>query len=314
MRHCARHEFSGAVSGRVGGDGRADDDRRAQLWRAGGDDAEGRRAVCLPARVAGAAVGISLWLDAVSGDPDGNDCRGLRGVRQVPRRVFSRRFDARTGCGILRMCPPIPVGPMVLGNMEIGVSTANLAGIVVVFLLAVVNIFGVKLGALIQNVFTSAKALSLAGLVVLGFTVGRNATAWRRIWRGLEPVLEERGLEFAASGAGGRGRADGDGEPAGDSGGGAGGVAFLGGRVEQHHVYRGRGEESAAEYSAVAGAGHGVCADGVLSGVAGVHAGAADARRSARRDGAGARGAICGRGSRGHGGAGADLSIRAGRS
>ena len=28
--------------------------------------------------------------------------------------------------------PPIPVGPMVLGNMDIGVSTANLAGIIVV--------------------------------------------------------------------------------------------------------------------------------------------------------------------------------------
>jgi APA family basic amino acid/polyamine antiporter len=41
-----------------------------------------------------------------------------------------------------------------------------------------VNIFGVKLGVLIQNVFTTAKALSLAALVLLAFTVGRNATAW----------------------------------------------------------------------------------------------------------------------------------------
>jgi basic amino acid/polyamine antiporter, APA family len=49
---------------------------------------------------------------------------------------------------------------MVLGNMEIGVNTANLTGIVIVVFLAVVNIFGVKLGALIQNVFTTAKALS----------------------------------------------------------------------------------------------------------------------------------------------------------
>ena len=74
--------------------------------------------------------------------------------------------------------PPIELGPMVLGNMDIGVNTANLVGLVIVFLLAIVNIFGVKLGALIQNVFTTAKALSLAGLVVLGFTVGRNAIAW----------------------------------------------------------------------------------------------------------------------------------------
>ena len=74
--------------------------------------------------------------------------------------------------------PPLRVGPMVLGNMDIGVNTANLTGILVVFFLAIVNVFGVKLGALIQNVFTSAKALSLAGLVLLAFTVGRNGTAW----------------------------------------------------------------------------------------------------------------------------------------
>jgi APA family basic amino acid/polyamine antiporter len=74
--------------------------------------------------------------------------------------------------------PAIKIGPMVLGNMEIGLNTANLTGIVIVFFLAIVNILGVKLGALIQNVFTSAKALSLAALVLLTFTVGRNATAW----------------------------------------------------------------------------------------------------------------------------------------
>jgi len=62
--------------------------------------------------------------------------------------------------------------------MEIGVNTANLTAIVVVVFLAIVNCFGVKLGALIQNVFTSAKALSLAALILLAFTVGRNATAW----------------------------------------------------------------------------------------------------------------------------------------
>ena len=75
--------------------------------------------------------------------------------------------------------PPVQVGPMVLGNMEIGLSTANLVGMVAVFLLAFINLFGVRLGALIQNVFTTAKGLSLAALILLGFTVGRNATAWQ---------------------------------------------------------------------------------------------------------------------------------------
>jgi APA family basic amino acid/polyamine antiporter len=80
---------------------------------------------------------------------------------------------------------------MVLGNMEIGVNTANLTGIVVVLFLAILNIFGVKLGALVQNVFTTAKALSLAALILLAFTVGRNAAAiaanfgagWSEFWR-----------------------------------------------------------------------------------------------------------------------------------
>jgi APA family basic amino acid/polyamine antiporter len=87
--------------------------------------------------------------------------------------------------------PAFPVGPMVLGNMEIGVNTANLTGIGVVIFLAVLNIFGVRLGALVQNVFTTAKALSLAALILLTLTVGRNAEAiaanfgaeWSEFWR-----------------------------------------------------------------------------------------------------------------------------------
>jgi basic amino acid/polyamine antiporter, APA family len=87
--------------------------------------------------------------------------------------------------------PAIRVGPMVLGNMEIGVSTANLAGIFVVVFVAAVNIRGVQFGAIVQNIFTVAKALSLAGLVILGFTIGRNSAAiaanfgehWSAFWR-----------------------------------------------------------------------------------------------------------------------------------
>ena len=73
--------------------------------------------------------------------------------------------------------PAWHVGPMVLGNMDIGVNTANLAGIVIVIFLAVVNIFGVGLGAIIQNIFTTAKALALAGLILLAFTIGHTVEA-----------------------------------------------------------------------------------------------------------------------------------------
>src|SRR5437762_9438433 len=73
--------------------------------------------------------------------------------------------------------PPIPLGPMVLGHMDVGLNTQNLAGIVVVIVLTIVNVFGVKTGAAVQNVFTIAKTSALLGLVVLGFAVGRNAIA-----------------------------------------------------------------------------------------------------------------------------------------
>ena len=43
--------------------------------------------------------------------------------------------------------------------------------------LSVINIFGVKTGALIQNIFTTAKVSALLGLVVFGILLGRNARA-----------------------------------------------------------------------------------------------------------------------------------------
>src|SRR6266487_3091083 len=43
--------------------------------------------------------------------------------------------------------PSFHVGPMVLGNMDVGINTQNLMGILLVILLSVVNIFGVKTGA-----------------------------------------------------------------------------------------------------------------------------------------------------------------------
>src|SRR5690349_18780225 len=45
--------------------------------------------------------------------------------------------------------PPIPIGPMQLGNMDVGLNTQNLAAIVVVVLLSAVNMFGLKTGAMV---------------------------------------------------------------------------------------------------------------------------------------------------------------------
>ncbi|HKR94925.1 MAG TPA: amino acid permease, partial [Candidatus Angelobacter sp.] len=56
-------------------------------------------------------------------------------------------------------------------------NTQNLCGIVVVIFLTILNIFGLKLGAAVQNTFTIAKVSALAGLVLAGIFVGRNAQA-----------------------------------------------------------------------------------------------------------------------------------------
>jgi APA family basic amino acid/polyamine antiporter len=73
--------------------------------------------------------------------------------------------------------PPIPLGPMVLGNMEVGLSTQNLVAIGVVVVLSIINVSGLKTGAMIQNVFTVAKASALFGLVAIGILLGRNVQA-----------------------------------------------------------------------------------------------------------------------------------------
>jgi APA family basic amino acid/polyamine antiporter len=87
--------------------------------------------------------------------------------------------------------PAWHVGPMVLGNMDIGLNTANLSAIVVITLLTLLNTMGVKMGAAVQNVFTSAKVLALGAVVLVGL-VAKNSAAiaadfgagWHNFWVG----------------------------------------------------------------------------------------------------------------------------------
>ena len=73
--------------------------------------------------------------------------------------------------------PKFMIGPIELGGMDVGLNTQNLIAIIVVAVLSVINIFGVKTGAAIQNVFTTAKVSGLLGLVIFGVLLGRNAQA-----------------------------------------------------------------------------------------------------------------------------------------
>jgi len=73
--------------------------------------------------------------------------------------------------------PPIHLGPAVLGNMDVGLNTQNLVAIGTIVLLSVVNIFGVKTGAVVQVVFTTAKIAGLLALIVLGIWIGSTPEA-----------------------------------------------------------------------------------------------------------------------------------------
>lgn len=73
--------------------------------------------------------------------------------------------------------PPIHIGPMVLGNIDVGLSTQSLVAILLVVALSVINIFGIKTGAVIQDIFTFAKVSALLGLVIFGLAKGRNVVA-----------------------------------------------------------------------------------------------------------------------------------------
>jgi APA family basic amino acid/polyamine antiporter len=70
------------------------------------------------------------------------------------------------------------IHPIALGSKyAISLSVQQLVGVLMIVFLTFINMLGVQLGKLIQNVFTSAKTLSLLGLVFLGIFVGRNAGA-----------------------------------------------------------------------------------------------------------------------------------------
>src|SRR6266853_613873 len=93
------------------------------------------------------------------------------------------------------------IHPISLGSkLAISLSIQQFVGIVMVVLLTFLNTLGVRLGKLIQNIFTSAKTLSLLGLILIGVFVGRNHAAiaenFANFWtvRGAVPI--EPGANF----------------------------------------------------------------------------------------------------------------------
>ena len=71
--------------------------------------------------------------------------------------------------------PPINLST----NYALSLSTQQLVALAVIALLTYVNTRGLRIGKIIQNVFTSAKTLSLLALILIGFLIGRNADVIR---------------------------------------------------------------------------------------------------------------------------------------
>jgi len=63
------------------------------------------------------------------------------------------------------------------GSGAIGLTTQRLVAILMIALLTWSNTRGIRTGAVVQNIFTFGKVGALAGLIVLGFAVGRNPEA-----------------------------------------------------------------------------------------------------------------------------------------
>jgi APA family basic amino acid/polyamine antiporter len=96
------------------------------------------------------------------------------------------------------------VPPVALSSKyAISLSVQQLVGVLMIIFLTFLNTQGVRLGKLIQNIFTSAKTLSLLGLIFICVFVGRNAGAivenFGHFWaiRGAQPI--EPGANFLRS-------------------------------------------------------------------------------------------------------------------
>jgi APA family basic amino acid/polyamine antiporter len=70
------------------------------------------------------------------------------------------------------------IHPINLGSKyAISLSLQQLVAVLMIAVITFLNTLGVRLGKLIQNIFTSAKTLSLVGLILVGIFIGRNHAA-----------------------------------------------------------------------------------------------------------------------------------------
>ncbi|HSU51891.1 MAG TPA: amino acid permease, partial [Segetibacter sp.] len=90
------------------------------------------------------------------------------------------------------------------------ISAAQLVAITVIALLTYINTKGVKSGKIIQTLFTSAKLLSLFGLIIFGFLLAAKSEIWSANWTNAWQATKEQlinacnpALGFKTTGIGG---------------------------------------------------------------------------------------------------------------
>ena len=85
-------------------------------------------------------------------------------------------------------------------KFAVSLSVQQLVGVLMIIFLTYLNTRGVRLGKWIQNIFTSAKMLALAGLILICVFIGRNASAiadnFTHLWAIRNANTIEPGLGF----------------------------------------------------------------------------------------------------------------------
>jgi APA family basic amino acid/polyamine antiporter len=95
------------------------------------------------------------------------------------------------------------IPPIRLSGYAISLSMEQLVAVAVIALLTWTNTRGLRIGKLVQNTFTFAKTVALAGVVIIGLSLGWNASsaarssAWWDSWaNGWNPQIAQPGFTF----------------------------------------------------------------------------------------------------------------------
>ncbi len=99
----------------------------------------------------------------------------------------------------LWVVPPIALS----SKYAISLSVQQLIALLLIVFLTLINTRGLKLGKWIQNIFTSAKTLGLAALILAGVFFGRNAAAihanFSSLWATHDPQTIQPGADWMKS-------------------------------------------------------------------------------------------------------------------